>query len=240
MGWGLGILGESGREYMTRDLKQLALQYQALSPDRYVLPTYHMVTTVADGYPGPDEDYNHHVALEVLDDWIQASYTYGAGAILDIQPAHADLQAEFDRIKHLLYHPHVHLALDPEFFMEEEQIPGVHLGKIHAEQINSIQAQMNQIALDIGLNRVLIIHQFEDRMLPDKEGIANYPHVELVIDADGVGGKWNKVADYNQYRDEPGFEYGGIKVFYKEDAEPLLVIEEIMALEPTPALIIYQ
>ena len=37
LGWGLGILGESDRDSMTQDLRQLAGQYQAMSADRAVL-----------------------------------------------------------------------------------------------------------------------------------------------------------------------------------------------------------
>jgi len=239
-GWGLGILGESARDNMTRDLCAEALQLQALSPDRFVLPTYHMVTTVADKNPGPDENYSHQVGLELLEEWIEAANENGVAAILDIQPGRADIQEEFDRIKHLLRHPHVHLALDPEFIVTEEQIPSSNLGQIQADQINAIQAQLNEIALQVGINRVLIIHQFEDSMVMDKDSLTDFPHVELVIDADGVGGKGSKLFDYRQYAEESGFEYGGIKVFTRHDASPLLTLEEIMALEPPPAIVIYQ
>jgi hypothetical protein len=239
-GWGLGILGESPRADMTQDLRARALQLQALSPNRFVLPTYHMVTTVADKSPGPDENYSHQVGLEMLEEWIEAANENGVAAILDIQPARADIQEEFDRIKHLLHHPHVHLALDPEFIVTEEQIPSTNLGQIQADQINAIQAQLNGIALEIGINRVLIIHQFEDEMVIAKDQLTDFAHVELVIDADGVGGKGSKLFDYRQYAQEPGFEYGGIKVFTRHDAAPLLTLEEIMALEPPPAIVIYQ
>ncbi len=239
-GWGLGILGESSRDFMTRDLQATALRLQALSPDRFVLPAYHMVSTIADGHPGDDEGYSHQVDLEMIEDWIAAGQEAGVGAVMDIQPGFADIQAEFDRIKHLLNHPHVHLALDPEFFMSVGQIPGQHLGQINADQINDIQAQMNGIALRIGINRVLIIHQFEDVMILAKEDLFDYPYVDLVIDADGVGDQWNKLFDYKQYVEEPGFEYAGIKIFTRLDAEPLLTSEGIMALEPPPAVVILQ
>ena len=239
-GWGLGILGESARDFMTRDLRARALLLQAQSLDRFVLPTYHMVTTVADRNPGSDENYNHHVDGEMLQEWVDAAKESKIAVIIDIQPARADLQEEFDRIKHFLLEPHVHLALDPEFIVSDLQIPGTHLGQIEVEQINLIQAQMNEIALEIGINRVLIIHQFEDEMVPDKDQLEDFPHVELVIDADGVGGKWSKLADYKQYVLEPGFEYAGIKIFTKHDTGEMLTTEELMGLEPPPALIIYQ
>jgi hypothetical protein len=241
LGWGLGILGEAGRDETTRNLKALALEVQALSPDRFVVPTYHMVSTVADPHPGPHGHYSHQVALEKLEDWVAHANENGLACVLDLQPGFADLQTEFDRIKHLLYHPHVHLALDPEFIMTEEgDIPGVRLGMITIDQIHLMQAQLNDIALEIGLNRLLIVHQFEDMMLPNKDQLIDYPYVELVIDADGFGGKWTKVKDYQQYAAEPGFEYGGIKIFYREDPPPLLTLEEIFWLDPLPAVIIYQ
>ena len=40
---------------------------------------------------------------------------------------------------------------------------------------------------------MLILHQFETRMLPDKSESLDYEHVEIVIDADGYGpplAKW--------------------------------------------------
>jgi hypothetical protein len=241
LGWGLGILGEAGRDETTRNLKALALEVQERSPDRFVLPTYHMISTVADPHPGPAGNYSHQVSLEKLEDWVAHGNENGVACVLDLQLGFADLQAEFDRIKHLLYHPHVHLALDPEFIMTEEgAIPGERLGSISIYQINLIQAQLSQIALEIGLNRVLIVHQFEDVMLPNKKQLYDFPYVELVIDADGFGGKWTKVKDYQQYAGEPGFEYGGIKVFFREDPPPLLTLEEIFWLEPLPAVIIYQ
>ncbi len=239
-GWGLGILGESAREFMTRDLRSQALELQALSPDRFVLPAYHMVTTVADKTPGNDKNYSHHVKDEMIQEWIDAAKENQVAVIIDIQPARADLQDEFDRIKHFLREPHVHLALDPEFIVNDSQIPGAHLGKIEAEQINLIQAQLNEIALEIGINRLLIIHQFVDAMLPDKDQLENFPHVELVIDADGVGGSYAKLADYKQYVLEPGFEYAGIKIFTRHDTGALLTIQELMELEPLPAVVIYQ
>jgi len=239
-GRGLGILGDYNRDYMTWELQQLALQYQALSPERFVLPTYHMVTTVADDFPGADENYSHWVFLETIEEWVTAANENGLACVLDIQPGHADIQDEFDRIKHLLEYPHVHLALDPEFVMGEGQIPGQSLGQVSAGQINDLQARMNDIALQIGINRVLIIHQFEDYMLPDKDALEDYPHVDLVINADGVSDTWNKLYDYKQYVLEPNFEYAGIKIFYYRDTLPLLSPEELMWLEPPPAVIIYQ
>ena len=53
---------------------------------------------------------------------------------------------------------------------------------------STAQAAMQDIAQEIGVNRVLILHQFKNSMLPDKTLIQKFPNVELVIDSDGTFG----------------------------------------------------
>ena len=238
-GAALGVLGAAPPEETARQLSKLAGQYQLLSPERYALPTFHIITTVADPLPGKDGDYSHWLDEGILAEWLDVAQAEELAVVLDIQPGYADLQREFTRLKPYLYRPHVHLALDSEFAMSAGTIPGHTLGHLHGEELNWIQAQLNQIALEIGLNKVLIVHQFDSSMLLDKEAIIDYPHVELVIDADGFGSPGAKRGDYLQYAAEPGFEYGGFKLFYGWDF-PLMVPAEVMALEPHPAVIIYQ
>lgn len=238
-GPGLGILGNSPRDQMLLQLRQVADAYQAIATDRAVLPTYHIVSTVADALPGDDGFYSHQISLELLEEWITAAAEANVAVILDIQPGYASIQDEFDRIKHFLARPHVHLALDPEFVMASGEVPGYNLGQISAEAINTVQQQLNLIALATGLNKVLIIHQFDPTMVLNKEAIQDYRYVELVFDADGFGGPPAKLADYVQYAAEPGFEYGGFKLFYQWDL-PLMTPAEVMAAEPQPAIIVYQ
>jgi len=235
----LGILGSAPRETITEQLRGVAAHYQELSPDRYVVPTFHIVVTVADPAPGRDGDYNHRMDIALLDDWIAAAGAAGLAVILDIQPGYGDVLAEVDGLRHYLRQPHVHLALDSEFTMDGGAIPGASLGRLFPYHINPVQAMLDEIALEIGMNKVLIIHQFDDVMVENKEGIVDYPNVELVFDADGFGSPQGKRSDYLQYAGEPGFEYGGFKLFYDWDW-PLMTPADVMSLEPPPAIIIYQ
>lgn len=238
LGWGLGILGESSRSQMTRALRETAAAYIPYSAGRTVLPTYHMVVLVANPHP---PSYFHRVDMAVLEEWIAAAEAEEIAVILDMQPGRGDIMAEFYRLRPLLYHPHVHLAIDPEFTMNDEQIPGQNIGQLYAATINAVQAELEQIAIEIGVNRVLIVHQFLDRMLPDKEAIVNYPHVELVIDGDGVGANRVKIENYLQYASEPGFEYGGFKLFPTDGDYPVMSPNDVMTqLAPPPVIIIYQ
>lgn len=236
----LGILGAQPRYYTNFALRNLREEYRPyVSSEKFIIPTYHIITTVADAWPGQDENFNHWLDWGIIQDWIAAADEQGFAVVVDIQPGRADLMEEFERVWGLLYNPHVHLAIDPEFLMYSDEVPGQQLGQISAEQINAVQARMNAVGFEIGLNRVLIIHQFEDEMILNKEQIQNFPFVELVIDADGFGPAGTKIRDYNQYAVEPGFEYGGFKLFYDWDS-PVMTPDQVMDLSPEPAVVIYQ
>jgi hypothetical protein len=235
----LGILGAAPRETTVARLWQLAGQYQVLAPDRYALPAFHIITTIADPFPGRSGNYSHWLDTGILEEWLAAAEAAEIAVILDIQPGYGDLLAEFERLRPYLQRPHVHLALDPEFAMEGGEIPGLSLGQLYGDQINLIQAELEGIALEIGVNKVLIVHQFDGSMVLEKEAIIDYPHVELVIDADGFGPPRAKIEDYRQFMSEPGAEYGGFKLFFDWDF-PLMAAEEVVLLSPVPAIVIYQ
>jgi len=232
----LGIVGDWPRDEMHRQLLSTLATYAPFS-DRPILPAFHLVTTVANPHP---PEYSHHVSLELIEEWVAAAKVLETAVILDIQPGRANLMTEFGRVEHLLHEPHVHLAIDPEFTMNAYQVPGANIGQLYAAQINEIQARMNEIGAEIGLNRVLILHQFRPSMLPDKAFIEDYPYVELVIDGDGVGPANVKVSNYTTYASEPAFEFGGFKLFPTDGDYPLLTPAEVMSLEPQPMVIIYQ
>jgi Tol biopolymer transport system component len=244
LGPGLGILG---RYDITTTLDLLSEQIQAYheldalaETEVEIIPGFHMVTTIADGFPGGDGDYNHRVSHDAIRPWIDGVRAAEGWAVLDIQPAHADLDTELALIEPLIQETDVHLAIDPEFVMRDAtQIPGSHLGQMTGPQINRAQAWLDQIARATGQRKMLIIHQFEDQMVDQKEDILHYPLVDLVWDADGFGGPGSKIADYGQYRDETGFEYGGFKVFYRYDT-PVMTPEQVLSLEPPAAVVIYQ
>lgn len=236
----LGAIGNGEPEDVLRPLLALAQQYQALSTDgRTVLPTFHIVSTVADPEPGPNSFYSHWTSVAILDQWIEVANQNNMAVILDIQPGRANLLTEVERLRSYLREPNIHLAIDPEYYMDADQTPGSHIGDIDGEEINAVQEILDQIALEIGVNKMLLVHQFARGMIKEKEEILDYPHVDLVIDTDGYGIPDTKLHDYRLNAGDPGFEFGGLKLFYVWD-DPLLTPEQVMRLEPMPAVIVYQ
>ncbi len=240
MGPGLGILGRNNITNTLALLYEQIAPYKELDPDVEYLPVFHMVTTVADAYAGGDGDYNHRVLHDDILPWVEAIRAVGGWAIVDVQPAHAELSAELDWIDPMLREIDVHLAVDPEFIMASDtEIPGTNLGRITGPQVNWLQARLEQIVRATGQRKLLVIHQFDGRMVEQKEQILDYPLVDLVWDADGFGSASPKIGDYLQYSGETGFEFGGFKIFYRYDYQ-VMTPEQVLALDPQPALVIYQ
>ena len=86
---------------------------------------------------------------------------------------------------------------------------------------------------------MLIVHQFEDDMIFNKDQISPVPGVQFVLDMDGFGAADAKIGNYAHFVRDQLIEFGGIKLFYRQD-DPLLTPTEIVALEPDPLVVIYQ
>ncbi len=219
---------------------QQAIAYQVMLTDTQVVPFFHMVTTIADPHPGPDGDYVHRATTETIGLWVDVAQAHGLFSVLDIQPGYSTIAEEVAYLGPFLQQPGVHLALDPEFSMlDGVTVPGGGIGMMTGAMVNAAQAQLSEYAVLAGERKVLIIHQFDNMMFSGKEDLVDYLHVDLVWDSDGFGGPGAKIADYNQYATEPGFEYGGFKLFYEYDV-PVMQPAAVLGLEPLPAFVVYQ
>lgn len=240
LGRGLGILGTaSATETVSMTLQQAAA-YQAVATGTQVIPFFHLVTTIADARSGEDGDFNHRVPTATVQLWIDVARAHGLWTVIDLQAAHSPLTVELALVEPFLRQPNVHLAVDPEFVMSDTTwVPGDHLGYMDSTAINAVQAWLDALARETGQPKLLIIHQFDDRMIGHKEALQNYPLVDLIWDADGFGPPQPKIADYLQYSGEPGFQYGGFKLFYDYD-QPLMTPAQVLSLKPRPVFVVYQ
>ncbi len=235
----MGILGALSPEELVVALQERAAIYAALS-DRPVQPAIHFIVTVAQAGPGDDGMYRARMPVSLVQEYADLAARNGMLIILDIQFGRSTVQEELAPWIPLLSQPQVHLALDPEFDMWGDQLPGEEIGHTTADEINYAQGVLSQIVADNGLsNKVLILHQFAPNMLPDKGNIQSYPSVELVTDMDGFGSQSLKMKHYEWYVRDELIEYAGMKLFFNQDT-PLFTAEDIMSLDPVPDVIIYQ
>ena len=65
------------------------------------------------------------------------------------------------------------------------------------------------------------------------------PNVQIVVTMDGFGPPALKLAQYRSYVHDQGVAFSGIKLFYHHDV-PLLTPPQVLGLDPSPDLVIYQ
>ena len=236
----MGIVGEHPLEEVHRLLLEEATRYEVADPEREVIPAFELIATVAQREPGADGTYLLDTDIKTLTEWVNYAADHDMLVFLDIQIGRSTVAAEFEKVRSLLLRPNVHLAIDPEFAVEEGQTPGLHIGSVWAESITYAQQELAAIVTANNLPpKVLIVHQFREDMIKEKGSLRPVPGVQLVIDADGFGDPDLKTSVYNiLVRDEP-VEFGGIKLFYKQD-NPLMKPADVIDLNPSPDLIIYQ
>lgn len=236
----MGLLGQHDPVQLLQMLREQADAYEAVDPTRPVIIAFEVVASVAQAEPQFDGTYLLHTDLDTLNEYADIAAANNALLFLDLQIGRSTVAADMDGIMPLLQRPNVHLALDPEFSMVEGQTPGVHIGSVTAEQIAYAQETLAGLVSQLGLPpKILIVHQFREDMIQNKMDLAPVPGVQLVIDADGYGDPVLKTDVYNYLVRDEFIEFGGIKLFYDQD-KPLMTPEDVLALEPSPDLIIYQ
>ncbi|MGE3796542.1 MAG: hypothetical protein AB7G88_01770, partial [Thermomicrobiales bacterium] len=147
---------------------------------------------------------------------------------------------EIDAVRQWLSYPHVHLAIDPEFAINEGETPGVDLGQIDAADVRTAQELLADIARSEGLPpKLLIVHQFNLYSLSNRDQIEQIPGVQFVLEVDGWGGPDAKRDTYAVVGGNVIHDFYGFKLWYRQD-EPLMSAAEVMALQPPPDLVIYQ
>ena len=237
---GLGVLGQGSQQQMLAWLREQAAAYAALSADRTVIPALHMIYEIAQSEPTANGLYLNRTPDAIVEEYVALTAEHGMLLFLDLQLGRSTVEREVGFVAGFLAHPHVHLALDPEFAWGPGVTPVEEIGFLTAAQVNQAQVLLQSIAAEHGTgSKILIVHQFRYGMLPDKAAIGRYEGVELVIDMDGFGPPASKLETYDAVITRDAVQYPGIKLFYEHDV-PLLSPADVLALEPRPVVVIYQ
>ena len=160
---------------------------------------------------------------------------------LDTQIGWSDPLSEVRLLEPFLREPFVHVAIDPEFATEHLDVrPGLAIGSVTATQVNEVQAYLAGIVREEGLPpKILMVHQFTDWMLTNREEVEDYPNVELAIDMDGFGLAPIKVDGYQRWALTAPSERPAFKLFFDQDT-PVMTPQEVQGLDRPPDIIIYQ
>lgn len=235
----LGVLGATSPATAAVLIERRAAGYAGFG--RPVQPAMELLATVAQRSPGPDGDYSKPVPAWRIRQYLAVAHAHRMLLVLDLQPGRASFLAQAQALKPFLLDPSVSLALDPEWKVGPTEVPGGgRIGSSSAAGINDVSRWLQQL---IGANhlpdKLLVVHQFTERMLPDRDRIVRPANVEVTFHADGFGTPTLKVRVYRRLA-FPGRPFGaGFKLFLKQDSR-LMTPREVMALRPQPDVITFQ
>lgn len=236
----MGVLGTGDIESVAARLQRHADQYDSLNGPTDVIPAIHLVYGVAQYHPTDNGLYLQYVDDTIVQRYIDLIQERDMLLFIDLQIGHSTVPAEIEKIVPYLQHPAVHLALDPEFAMQNGAVPGQDIGSLQAADINHAQAVLQEIVMEHRLPpKLLVVHQFLDGMVRNADAIQPHDHVDLIIDMDGFGPSHVKRVKYDRYANRPYAAHAAIKLFFQHDPD-LMPEEDVIALEPRPAVVIYQ
>lgn len=236
----MGILGEYEMDLLLEHLQEQAMAYEAADPDHPVILAFEVIASVAQQYPQADGSYLLDTPSAVLDQYAEFTRENGLLLILDAQIGHRSVVDDVKGLRPWLEQDNVHLAIDPEFSMPDGVVPGGDIGGVLAEDVIWTQKWLVELAEQQGITpKLLIVHQFLERMIENKADIVPIPGVQVVIDIDGWGPPPQKKSTYDLMNHQAIVEYVGIKLFYQQD-EPLMTPEEVVSLDPAPLFVMYQ
>lgn len=142
----------------------------------------------------------------------------------------------------LLLEPHVSVALDPEWRVGPSDVPKAgRIGAVTGGDVNRTIDYLDELAEANGLPpKMLIVHQFVDRMIVDKESIRGTDNVQVVLHMDGFGPLRLKRDTYAKVTaDLPDGVLVGWKNVYDED-DPTPTPTDTMAADPLPTFVSFQ
>ena len=237
----LGALGQQGLSASIARAKQLAASYRALS-SASVVPAFEIIATVATAAPGADGSYSSETPVASLRPWVQAATAAGLYVILDLQPGRASLLAQAKVYQSLLRLPNVGLALDPEWKLQQRQLPLQQIGSVSITEVNGVVSWLAQLTAQDRLpQKLLVLHEFKLGEIGDEQHLAtSNDSLAIVVDMDGQGTPAMKQQTWNAVISSapPGVPFGWKNFLVKD--QPMLSPSQTMKSTPQPVMISYQ
>ncbi len=251
-----GFVGTYNDSDLLARIQAQSQQYASLDPAHPVVSGLDIVAPVAQADPGSDGYYSAFPPADLIQHYVDLATQQHLLLFLDMQIGRAPLLPEVGALWQYLQLPNVELALDPEFAVAPDGIPDLNLGHMLASDINPVIDELARLVngqphIDGELlpPKILIIHQWQDLMLPDWYNIHPHPGVSVITCSDGFGSPGAKQDDYQEFDNNHLIQYPGIKLFYPNfpgnpthpqlDA-PLMAPGDVLALQPAPILVMYQ
>ena len=241
----MGVLGEYPKAQMIGKLLAEKQQWAAADLSHPVQLALHAVVTTAQGKPGADGKYRLRMNERMVDTLLVWAKEINAVVFIDIQTGRSDLMTEVPIWEKYLKMPNVHLGIDPEFCMKNNDIPGKRVGLLTDTDINwTINYLKNLVVANNIPPKVLVVHRFKQDMVGNPQNIKPFSEVQFVLDMDGWGSKELKLSTQLHCIYPAPIEFTGFKLFYKNDIRgkgwSMMTPQEVVSIYPTPLYIQYQ
>lgn len=236
----LGVLGEQSPDESAERLAEVAEPWRAGSET--VLPAFELIATLATGTPENRGVYNLRSSHDFVQAYLDVARRHGYYLILDLQPGQSDFLTEAKYYEEFLRQPDVGIALDPEWRTQPPARPkGGFVGQVDAAEVNQVIDYVAGLVAEEHLpEKLFVVHQFQDRMITNRDQIVERPGVAVTIHMDGFGDRGNKLESYDVVRADPPLDMG-LKLFYDEDIDLLGAPDVLGGLfDPVPLMVTYQ
>ena len=232
----LGVLGEGSPDQMLPKLRHAA---KSFAGDRKIQVAYELIATVAQAKPGKDGDYSQMIDEAKIQKYVDQAARNKVLVILDLQPGRGSFLPQAKRLEKFLVQPHVGLALDPEWRMGKDKVPGKTIGQVSPAEVNSVSEYVAGLVAQHRLpEKLFVLHQFRTSLLPDVQKITKRDGLALVQHVDGFGTRSEKNATWNRLKRPEQFHLG-YKLFFDEDVKRYGAAD-VLKFKPVPELISFQ
>jgi hypothetical protein len=233
----LGVLGEQSPEASATRVAEVASNWKSFG--RPVLGSFELIATTAQAAPGSDGLYRARSTDAEIQRYLDVARANGLYLVLDIQPGRSDFLTETKVYEKFLKEPNVGIALDPEWHVGPNSLPGVVIGSVSAAEVNEVSAYVAKIVADNHLpEKLFMVHQFQIRMIPDRDRVVNRVGLATTFHMDGFGSQSEKLATWGFTRINAPF-HNGFKLFLRQDTN-LFTPTQVSALSPRVDLVTYQ
>lgn len=238
----MGIVGRHPVNELGEMLKEAAASYDRVNGEKGVMPAIYLIY----GTCQPGGEINR-INQKLLDKYIEYTIANGMLLYLDHQIGKYRMEEAIGELLPYLRYPNVHLAFDPEWHTTR---PMREIGHVTAAEVNSAQKLMKEYMQKNGIpgKRQLVFHQFNPKMLRDREQVsASFDPVILVHATSGWGPPGNKISTHDRNALTVNIPEKGFKLWYYYSSKkgvhfdsPIMTPEQVLSLRPEPGLIIYQ
>lgn len=238
----LGRLGTGRLDQRVEEMIERAEPYAA--DGRTILPVMEVIATVVQGSPGRDGQYRTRMPDRQVAAYLRAARRHRAVLLLAIQPGRAEFLPEVEAYERWLREPDVGVALDPEWAMDRDDVPGRTFGHTTGRELDGVSRYLSGLTTQHGLpEKIMVFHELAPQIVTGEGGLRARRGVAVVKSVDGIG---VPAAKANTYRvvneDTPDFVHPGFKLFYDEDSEPgpLMKPAQVLKLRPRPEYVLYE